>query len=333
MLHIVNGDTVAEKLRQGIVQGDTLVWREIYSEGPVFLDTFNPSSRSARATDLEKTMGIPSEEYINGCESQEQKLRQFNNYDEIILWFEHDLFDQTMLCCLLHWFSKQKLGRTKLNLLCIGSFPGIEPFRGLGQLSIEQVRTLSGTWRLIDRKELESGSAYWEAFTSSDPRHLAQLLQADSSVLPFAKDAFHFHLSRFPSVRNGLGIVEQTALELIGNNVNKPFELFRSVGDKLHWFGMGDLQFWVILRQMAEGSHPLIDFEGTDTVIPGYSKSSPEFQHCQIQLTDTGRRVRDGQEDWASIHEMDCWLGGVHLQGNKPLFRWDGQKQSIVLQD
>lgn len=28
MLHIVNGDSVAEKLRQGIVSGDVLVWRE-----------------------------------------------------------------------------------------------------------------------------------------------------------------------------------------------------------------------------------------------------------------------------------------------------------------
>lgn len=33
MLHIVNGDIVAKKLKQGVVPGDILVWREIYSEG------------------------------------------------------------------------------------------------------------------------------------------------------------------------------------------------------------------------------------------------------------------------------------------------------------
>lgn len=31
VLHIVNGDVVGEKLRQGIVKGDVLVWREVYS--------------------------------------------------------------------------------------------------------------------------------------------------------------------------------------------------------------------------------------------------------------------------------------------------------------
>lgn len=44
MLHIVNGDSLAEKLKQ-VVHGDILVWREIYSEGPVFLDPAEPSNR------------------------------------------------------------------------------------------------------------------------------------------------------------------------------------------------------------------------------------------------------------------------------------------------
>lgn len=34
MLHIVNGDHVGNKLREGNVQGDILVWREVYPVGP-----------------------------------------------------------------------------------------------------------------------------------------------------------------------------------------------------------------------------------------------------------------------------------------------------------
>ena len=64
------------------------------------------------------------------------------------MWFEHDLFDQTMLWYLLRWFSGQTLGRTKLSLLCIGEFPGVDRFRGLGQLTVAQLKTLSGTWRV-----------------------------------------------------------------------------------------------------------------------------------------------------------------------------------------
>lgn len=36
MLHIVNGDVVGEMLKQGVVQGDVLVWREVYPAGPIF---------------------------------------------------------------------------------------------------------------------------------------------------------------------------------------------------------------------------------------------------------------------------------------------------------
>ncbi|HEY2494988.1 MAG TPA: DUF1835 domain-containing protein, partial [Paenibacillus sp.] len=146
MLHIVNGDSVAEKLRQGVVQGDILVWREVYPEGPIFVDPTEYVNRSVRAQYLEKAMGIPSAEYICISKTQEKVLADFNKYEEIVLWFEHDLFDQTMLCYLLHWFVQQSLGKTKLSLLCIGTYPEIKLFRGLGQLSVKQMETLSGTW-------------------------------------------------------------------------------------------------------------------------------------------------------------------------------------------
>ncbi|MFD0712806.1 sigma-70 family RNA polymerase sigma factor [Paenibacillus sp. GCM10027626] len=123
MLHIVNGDTVGDKLRAGVVEGDILVWREVYSEGPVFTDGAVPSNRQVRARYLENAMGIPYDEFVRTSEAQERILADFKKYDDIVLWFEHDLFDQTMLCFLLHWFSGQSLGKTRLHLLCIGDFP------------------------------------------------------------------------------------------------------------------------------------------------------------------------------------------------------------------
>ncbi len=62
------------------------------------------------------------------------KLAAFADYDEVVLWFEHDLFDQLLLVRHLDWFSRRDLGRTALSLICVGEFPGFEPFHGLGQL-------------------------------------------------------------------------------------------------------------------------------------------------------------------------------------------------------
>jgi hypothetical protein len=328
VLHIVNGDSVAEKLRQGIVQGDVLVWREVYPHGPVFLDSAVWDNRSARAQYLEQTMGIPHNEYMQSSERQEKTLADFNKYDEIILWFEHDLFDQTMLCYLLHWFSEQSLLNTKLSLLCIGKYPGIELFRGLGQLSLKQMETLSGTWKAIGAEELDLGQAFWRSYTSSDPRLLQQLLNKDTSVLPFAHDAFRLHLSRFPSTNNGLGIVEQTTLEMIHTGVSSPYKLFEHVGDKLHTLGMGDLQYWHILMRMSQEPYPLLQIRGSQ-VFPAYNESLKLFQNCEVVFTQFGQNVMGGNEDWIEKKGIDEWYGGVHLQGYFPRWRWNSSLQTI----
>lgn len=330
MLHIVNGDFVAEKLKQGIVQGDILVWRELYPEGPVFVDPSANAGREARAQYLEKAMGIPSAEYIRISETQEMRLANADQYEEIVLWFEHDLFDQTMLCYLLHWFISRPLEKTKLSLLCIGAFPGIECFRGLGQLSVDQMKTLSGTWQAVTQGELALGTAVWEAYCSPDPGKLAQLLQdGDTAAMPFVHDAFQLHLSRYPSVYNGLGIVEQTTLELVQGGLNRPVDLFQHVGNKLHWLGMGDLQYWHCLAKISQGPHRLLNIEGLNG-FPDYSNPALSFRHSMVTLTESGERVMEGKEDWIELNGIDEWYGGVHLQGRSVPWRWDTLQKTIV---
>ncbi|UVI30495.1 sigma-70 family RNA polymerase sigma factor [Paenibacillus spongiae] len=330
MLHIVNGDSVADKLRQGVVQGDILVWREVYPEGPVFLDPANKANRSARAQYLESAMGIPSEVYIEGCLTQEKALADFHNYEEIVLWFEHDLFDQTMLCYLLHWLSQQKLGKTKISLLCIGAYPGIELFRGLGQLSVEQMKTLSGTWQSIRQEEFDLGAAVWEAYCSPDPGRLVELLQEGrTAVLPYVHNAFELHLSRLPSTYNGLGIVEQTTLEMVRGGADSPLELFEHVGNKLHELGMGDLQYWHSLAGISQGPHRLLNIEGLEA-FPTFEGSAPSFRHCKVTLTELGRSVMNGTADWVAANGIDAWFGGIHLQGHSSPWRWDASSRRIV---
>ncbi|WP_409344294.1 sigma-70 family RNA polymerase sigma factor [Paenibacillus sp. MBLB4367] len=329
VLHITNGDSVAEKLRQGVVQGDILAWREVYSEGPVFLDAAAAANRTVRAQYLEKAMGVPSEVFVRGSEEQEQTLASFRKYDEIVLWFEHDLFDQTMLCYLLHWFAERPPGRTKLSLLCIGTYPGIELFRGLGQLSVKQLETLSGTWQTVGQEELKLGKALWEAYCSPDPGKLAELLQKDTSALPFANNAFRLHLSRFPSVHNGLGIVEQTTLEMVRNGLGTPLDLFRHAGDRLHELGMGDLQYWHCLAKLSQGPKPLLAIDGSQA-FPDFKDPAPSFHRSRVDLTELGLRVLEGKEDWIAVNGIDEWYGGVHLHGRAVPWRWDTSQQKLV---
>ncbi|GAA3404270.1 sigma-70 family RNA polymerase sigma factor [Paenibacillus hodogayensis] len=330
MLHIVNGDSVADKLRQGAVKGDILVWREVYPEGPVFPDPAEPSARAVRAHDLERTLGIPAAEFIRTAEEQERILANCGQYEEVVLWFEHDLFDQTMLCYLLHWFAKHGTGDAKLNLLCIGAYPGIEPFRGLGQLSPAQLSGLSGTWQTVGQEELRLGSALWEAYAAPDPEGLQRLVTGDTSALPYAHSAFMRHLARFPSTRNGLGIVGQTTLELVRDGVRSPLELFKQAGDRLHHLGMGDLQYWHVLAKLTRGPHPLLHIAGL-TAFPDYKRAVPDFGSCVVTLTEQGASVLAGEADAVTLNGIDAWYGGVHEQGCSARWRWDEQAEALAL--
>ncbi|WP_040952516.1 sigma-70 family RNA polymerase sigma factor [Gorillibacterium massiliense] len=326
MLHIVNGDQVGNLLKQGIVKGDVLVWREIYSVGPVFETLSGEKERQVRAQDLERTLGIPADTYISGCIRQEETLADIQRYEEVVLWFEHDLFDQSMLAYLLHELSKRKLESTKLSLLCIGEFPGIELFHGLGQLSAQQLSTLTGTWRTIGRREMELGNELWRAYASSDPLRLWNLLELKkeaiaSSANPFAYEAFKAHLSRLPSIRNGLGVVEQATLEAVRSGTETPLELFRQVTDTLPVLGMGDLEFWMYLWALAQSPQPLLIINGVE---PGADfRQVSGFLQRRVQLTAIGEQILDGSADRVALQGIDQWYGGLHLHGREVPWRWD----------
>ncbi|GGA47067.1 sigma-70 family RNA polymerase sigma factor [Paenibacillus physcomitrellae] len=320
MLHLVNGDHVAEKLKQGKVQGDILPWRELYTFGPVAPDMRNEELRKRRAAYLEQTLGIPEDLYIGQCEEQEAKLERAGQYDEIVLWFEHDLYDQTMLAYLLTELDRLGLcsgaGQVPVSLLCIGDFPGIEIFRGLGQLTPEQLTSLSGTWKRVGEAELELVRKFWDAYTSPDTRVHAAFLKEDLSALPFARAAFEAHLARIPSAFNGLGWIEQTVLELIGSGIHHPHELFRQAGLRLNVLGLGDLEFWYGLSRMCQGSQALLDIRGL-SAFPDYRHTAPDFRDCTLEITSFGRQVLQGEQHAAELADAGLWVGGLYLEGKK----------------
>ena len=49
-----------------------------------------------------------------------------------------------------------------------------------------------------------------------------------------------------------------------------------------------------------------------------------------VTLTDVGRAVLAGRQDRIATCGIDRWLGGVHLQGDAELWRWDDKSHKIT---
>ncbi|MBW3629289.1 MAG: hypothetical protein KY464_08330 [Gemmatimonadetes bacterium] len=62
----------------------------------------------------------------------------------------------------------------------------------------------------------------------------------------------------------------------------------------------------------------------------GLPSTAPERQR-EVDLTEAGLSVRRREADWIALRGgIDRWLGGVHLRGPEPAWRWDGQRELLV---
>jgi hypothetical protein len=331
MLHIHNGDSTAETAKQSTLAGQHFAWRESLITGPTPSGLAGAEWRGIRSKYLSEAYGVDVKECERDLLSQEETLASFPQHEEVVLWFEHDLFCQVHLIYLLNWFSQHDLGTTKLSLICIGDFPGKENFRGLGELNAEQLASLFPARQQVTDKQMALATSAWEAYRSSNPTDIEKVLQADTSPLPFLRAALQAHLKRFPSTRNGLGRIEDCALELIDEGLNSFTELFPRFGDAEPVYGLGDAQFWLTLQRMSAARQPLLTIEDIES--GGHVKQAltPDVvRKARLQITALGESVRKGEADFVALNDIDLWLGGVHLHDQNNLWRWNQQPRTIV---
>ena len=327
MLHIHNGDSSADTAKLSSIPGEHFAFREALVAGPAPSDLSPADWRSIRAQHLAESYGMKPEACEAGLMDQEAKLATFPEHEEIVLWFEHDLFCQVHLIYLLNWFGQQQLGQTKLSLICVGEFPGKPKFRGLGELSPDELASLFPNRQPVMAEQLKVGAAAWEAYSSSNPHDIEKILESDTGCLPFLQAALSAHLRRFPSTTNGLGAVETCALDAIQNGSQTFGNLFQSFGAAEPVYGLGDSQFWLTLRRMTDARQPLLRLKNGSKELKLDTEVKPQ---ATFEITDVGERVLQGDADFVELNGIDLWLGGVHLTGEKPAWRWDEDSGTIA---
>lgn len=326
MLHIHNGDSSAGTARESI-PGQHFAWREALVCGPAPAGLDGVEWRQIRADHLTNAYDLKYEDCERDLREQEEVLQKFRDHEEVILWFEHDLFCQVNLLFLLNWFAQQQPGKTKLSLICIDEFPGIEDFRGLGQLTTEQLASLLPRRREITADQFALAVQAWSAYTAANPTEIEALVSSDTTALPFLENALHKHLQRFPSVRNGLGRVENLGLEFTASGQSEFVDLFRSFGKLEPTYGYGDAQFFLELKRLAMSAQPLL----TNRNAAGASAlASQSLSKSSFRITEIGKAVLGGEEDFVRLNEIDMWLGGVHLNAKEASWRWDDSRNRLI---
>jgi hypothetical protein len=323
MLHIHNGDSTAGTLRESGFPGEHFAFREALATGPAPQGLVKDAWFDVRANHLVEETELDAATIRQELAQLDASLANISGHEEIILWFEHDLFCQINLVYLLDHFARRGVGQAHLSLICIGEFPGRPNFRGLGELTAGQLASLFDTRHEVAAAELSLAQKAWEAYRSPDPHRLESLLAEDTSALPFLRGALEQHFARYPSVHNGLGHAENKLLSLIAGGNTKFGSLCPAFFNAEPAYGLGDSQIWRDLRRAAEAAQPLIQLTGFDDAKRGASRLQ-----AVCNITETGQRVLEGQADFVELNGIDLWLGGVHLRADN-LWRWDKQQMLV----
>jgi hypothetical protein len=220
-----------------------------------------------------------------------------------------------------------------MSLICVGRYPALDNFISLGQLNSHQLASLLDTRLRITDGQFSLAQTAWEAFCSPDPRALEKVMEADTSSLPFLKNALHRHLQQFPSVQNGLSRTEHQALSILAEHGSaSAIQLFFAVQQAEELLFMGDSSFFRLLIGMASAVHAVIEVpDATGLKLGERNQVFETWMRSPVQITETGLRVLGGQEDYISLNGIDRWLGGVHLSGPQAAWRWDNAVSRLIV--
>ena len=329
MLHIHCCDSSADSLRASGIAGKIITWYDPLLEGATPEGVSSREWLRLRAANLQSF--FPDETAATqAIVEMEQRLQQYIDFSEVVLWFDACLFDQLILIRQLDWFAHTDFPPQCLSLICIGEFPGHAIFHGLSELSSSELASLLITRHQVTAAETTLACKAWAAYRAPSPAAIEKILGENTDALPYLRSALLQHLARFPSTVNGLNRLEQAALTAISTGHQSLWEIMQFASKEIVPAYFGDSYLFSLLEYLCSGARPLLRESGLAEFRQQARYRWPIAQ-AKYALTDAGEAILQGNADWILLHEgIDHWLGGVHLQGSDSLWRWDEKAGKIV---
>ena len=302
-LHVTNGDAAVEKLRTAGIDGtfldSFLPWRDVLHDGPVPGDAGAAALRAIRARFIADAGWSSYGDALADFERRDATLATWD--DEIVLWFEHDLYDQLQLLQILTC----ETASTDLTLAQSDDY--------LTSIGADALRELEARRRTVTDRDRDLATRAWRAFRASDPHDLDGIARGDTSALPALGPALARLLEELPSARNGLSRTEKQALDAVRDGGATWRDAFHASQRRESAAYLGDASFLRVVDGLASCTTPLVARDGD-----------------ALSITAFGRAVAAGDADHVATNGVDRWLGGTHLHGRDGVWRWDAAPGHVV---
>lgn len=294
-LHITNGDGALYLLKKAGILGTHLAWRDALNEGPAPAGLSLEETSAVRANYLAQRGFANPIRLIHDFARRDAQLRSAGDFEEVVLWFEHDLFDQLQMLQVLTALEELDLEPGRIAVVQTDHY--------LASMTVDEILPLLPKRRTATAAIFRSARRSWERFTSPSPAELYAGAGEDAIGLPFLRAALQRLCEEYPWTRDGLSRTQRHALYAVAQGPAREDELFSRAQAREEAFFLGKRAFSKVLDDLRGGA--LIEDEG-EALVP----------------TALGRRVIAGDADWLDEHPIDRWVGGVHLVANR-VTRWD----------
>lgn len=335
-LHVTNGDIAAESLARSGLEGASLPWRDLLHDGPVPSDDDRAIFQRTRTAFIVGLHWASEPAVAAQFVTRDAALDAVGRDDEVVLWFEPDLYDQLQLLQVLARLARRADDqRPDVTIVPADTY--------LGPLDAEEYPTLYHARRRVGAVEFAQARSAWTAFTAATPLALqeaasrlareiaAHRYAADDTVcLPYLAAALRRQLEEYPDTRMGLGRTERQLCEELAHGPMTLSSLYMKNQSAEAWVWLGDSTCAWYLERLSGGAHPVIAHDdGSPLVDPPNGSAAHAFWQRTAQLTPFGRDVVLGRADYVRANGIDRWIGGVHCT-TASHWRWDTLQGRLV---
>ncbi len=289
LLHITNGDNFTSRLQSLKLKGDIITWREMLCEGKTLSTVGSESFWKTRFEFLNRNYKVSKSWFVEKTLKEYRSLCNHKQQDQIVLWFEYDLFCQINMLAVLSWLKTHRR-HAEISLICSGKEDDSGKLYGLNELSDEKLITLYENKTILSQDDIEFADYVWQLYCSDNPIRLENLVAHNDFQFNYLSDALKTHLKRYPTIKNGLNELENRVLSIAENE--KPAsrkELLSSVLNNQGLYGFGDTQY----DRMITSLKPL------------FTSFNP------VRLTKKGKEVLlEKTSFYSQIRDNQMYLGG-----------------------
>ncbi|WP_159023409.1 DUF1835 domain-containing protein [Formosa sp. L2A11] len=247
-LHITNGGALTNYLKELEMHGDILTWHEMLCEGPTIEHINSDEFIEIRRQFLHDFYDIEAD--IIKLKQDLEVLDNIENYTEIILWFEYDLFCHINLIGVINLLLQKKI-KLPMFLVCSGRIHGIKELKGLAELSSSQLTDHYEARVRLTAEDKDLARTLWQLYNGKDHNLLKPYIVKHSSF-DYLSNCLKAHLQRFPNSENGLSELELNILKIVNcREIHSRNHLMGYALNYQGFYGYGDLQFERLIDRLA----------------------------------------------------------------------------------